>query len=138
MLVEGKLYRDGRWYLAELPLFDGMTQGRTRKEALAMAADWVSGLASVNGLTVTVRLTGTDRFVVASDPPEALIALALRRRREAAGLSLADAAERIGAKSRNAYARYEQGKALPTITKLAELIQAVDPTQSLVLTVGPT
>ncbi len=69
-------------------------------------------------------------------PPEVLVALALRRRREAAGLSLADVAARIGASSHNAYARYEQGTALPTITKLSELFRAVDPDHELALTVA--
>jgi DNA-binding XRE family transcriptional regulator len=135
MLIEGRIIRDGRWYLAEIPLLDGMTQSRTRKGALAMASDWVKALAPIGGVEVSARALSGDRFVLECDPPEALIALALRRRREAAGLSLADVARRIGAKSRNAYARYEQGTALPTITKLAELFRAVDPERDLTLTV---
>lgn len=51
-------------------------------------------------------------------------------------VSLADVATRIGAKSRNADARYEQGTAFPTITKLAELFRAVDPDHELTLTVA--
>jgi DNA-binding XRE family transcriptional regulator len=136
MVIEGRIVRDGRWYLAEIPLLDGMTQSRTRKGALTMAADWVSILAPGGDVKVTARAITSDRFVIECHPPEALIALALRRRREAAGLSLAEVAERIGAKSRNAYARYEQGAALPTITKLAELFRAVDPEHELALTVA--
>jgi len=135
MLIEGRIARDGRWYLAEIPLLDGMTQGRTRKGALAMAADWVRSLAPIRGLRISARMLEGDRFVLECDPPEALIALALRRRREAAGLSLAEVARRIGAKSRNAYARYEQGASLPTVTKLAELFRAVDPDRDLTLNV---
>lgn len=135
MLIEGRLIRDGRWYLAEIPLLDGMNQARTRKAALAMAVDWVRTLAPKGSVKISARSLGTDRFVLSCEPPEALVALALRRRREAAGLSLAQVAERIGAKSRNAYARYEQGTALPTITKLAELFRAVDPDRDLTLTV---
>jgi ribosome-binding protein aMBF1 (putative translation factor) len=96
----------------------------------------VASLAPIDGVEVSARALKGDRFVVECDPPEALVALVLRRRREAAGLSLADVAERIGAKSRNAYARYEQGAALPTITKLAELLHAVDPDHDLALTVA--
>ena len=135
MVVEGKITRDGRWYIAELPLLDGLTQGRSKKEALAMAADWVASLAPGKRVEVTASQLKDGRFVVESDPPEAMIALALRRRREAAGLSLSEVAERIGAKSRNAYARYEQGESLPTITKLAQLFHAVDPERRLTVTV---
>ena len=135
MLIEGRIIRDGRWYLAEIPLLDGMTQAHTRKAVLGMAADWVRTLAPNEKIKVTARWLGEGRFVLNCEPPEAMIALALRRRREAAGLSLAQVADRIGAKSRNAYARYEQGSALPTITKLAELLRAVDPDRDLTLTV---
>ncbi len=135
MLIEGRIVRDGRWYLAEIPLLDAVTQARTRKAVLAMAADWVRTLAPGDEVSVSARWIGGDRFVLNCEPAEAMIAMALRRRREAAGLSLAQVAERIGAKSRNAYARYEQGTALPTITKLAELFRAVDPDHDLTLTV---
>lgn len=135
MLIEGRIIRDGRCYLAEIPLLEGITQGRTRKAALTMAADWVTTLAPSGDVVVSARALKGDRFVLECDPPEAMVALALRRRREAAGLSLAEVAQRIGAKSRNAYARYEQGTALPTITKLAELFHAVDPQRDLTLTV---
>ena len=40
MRFQGRVYRDGRFWLAEVPLFEAMTQGRTRREALAMIADW--------------------------------------------------------------------------------------------------
>lgn len=136
MVIEGRIIRDGRWFLAEIPVLDGLTQGRSRKEALAMAADWVSSLAPGRPVRTSVRALKDDRFVIQCRPPEALVALALRRRREAAGLSLAEVSQRIGAKSRNAYARYEQGRAMPTITKLAELFRAVDPEHELALTVA--
>jgi hypothetical protein len=39
MRVSGKIYKDGRFWLAEIPILDAMTQGHTRKGALEMAAD---------------------------------------------------------------------------------------------------
>ena len=41
MRFEGRIKKDGRWWLAEIPAFDALTQGRTKKEAFAMAADLV-------------------------------------------------------------------------------------------------
>ena len=41
MRFEGKVIRDGRFWLAEIPLLDAITQGKTRAEALAMIADWL-------------------------------------------------------------------------------------------------
>ncbi|MFW5829170.1 MAG: hypothetical protein ACOCXA_02810, partial [Planctomycetota bacterium] len=90
MHVEGTLTRDGRFYLAEMPLLDAMTQGRTKKEALAMAEDWVASMLDRPELQVTATAAGKDSFVLSLSDPAALIALILRRRREAAGLSLAE------------------------------------------------
>ena len=41
MRFEGRLTRDGRWWLAEVPLLDAMTQGRTRREAFEVIKDWL-------------------------------------------------------------------------------------------------
>ena len=35
MRFYGKVYKDGKFWLAEMPLLDTMTQGHTRKEAYA-------------------------------------------------------------------------------------------------------
>jgi transcriptional regulator with XRE-family HTH domain len=48
-------------------------------------------------------------------------------------LSLAEAAERLGAKSRNAFARYEHGTSVPSIEKLNDLLRAVSPGRDFVL-----
>ena len=60
-------------------------------------------------------------------------AFLLRRERSKAGLSLAEMAKRLGAKSLNAYARYEQGRTVPTVPKLSELLSAVSPGKDFVL-----
>lgn len=67
-----------------------------------------------------------------------LTAFLLRRARQRAGLSLAQVAERLGATSINAYARYEQGRSVPTIQKLSELFAAVMPHRDLVLVESET
>ncbi len=56
-----------------------------------------------------------------------MIALMLKRQREAHRLTLIEVAQRLGQKSPNAYARYEQGKSLPTVEKLNKLMKAIDP-----------
>ena len=57
----------------------------------------------------------------------------LHQKASRSGLSLSEAAERLGAKSRNAYARYERGTSMPSLEKLAELYQAVAPGKDIVL-----
>jgi len=43
----------------------------------------------------------------------------------------------LGAKSRNAYARYEQGRSVPTVEKLDKLLQAVSGGRDFVLLPSP-
>jgi len=133
MRFYGKVYKDGKFWLAELPLLDAMTQGHTRKEAYAMVEDLLESLVNRPGFKVTVHPGKHGDFEVSSTDPRVLISLFLRRQRERSGLSLSEAAERLGAKSRNAYARYERGTSMPSLEKLAELYRAVAPGRDIVL-----
>jgi ribosome-binding protein aMBF1 (putative translation factor) len=133
MRFEGKVVRDGKLWLAEIPLLDAMTQGRTRKEALQMAADWLETMVNRNGFKAEVYPRGKDEFEISGSDAAAMTAVLLRRRREANGASLRDVASRLGATSRNAYARYERGDAVPTVDKLDELLKAASPGEDFVI-----
>ena len=133
MRFEGKVVRDGKFWLAEIPLLDAMTQGRTRKEALEMAADWLETLVNRKGFKAEVYPRGKDEFEISGSDAAAMTAVLLRRRREANGASLRDVASRLGATSRNAYARYERGDAVPTVDKLDELLKAASPGEDFVI-----
>ena len=123
----GKVYEDGGFWLAEVPVLDAMTQGHTREEALVMVEDLLISLANRPGFSAEVHPGEGDGFEVSSPDTRGLVSLLLRRQRERSGLSLAEAADRLGAKSRNAYARYERGTSAPTLDKLSELLRAVSP-----------
>ena len=136
MRFQGKLFRDGKWWLAEVPVFDAMTQGRSRKEAFDMIADWFVTMVDRKGFAVRVHPAGKDAFEVSSDDARSMIRLLLQRQRQKSGLSLAQAARRLGARSRNAYARYEQGGSVPTVEKLDELLRAIAPERDIVVSQG--
>lgn len=125
MRFDGRVFRDGRHWLAEIPMLDAMTQGRTKRQALEMIADWVTTMVDRSGFTVTVHATGRDGFEVEGSDAAAMTALLLQRKRESSGLSLSEVSEKLDARSRNSYARYERGDAVPTIAKLDELLRAV-------------
>ena len=133
MRFYGRVYKDGEFWLAEVPILDAMTQGRTHKEAFTMVEDLLETLANRPGFSVEVHPGKEGEFEVSSSDTRGMVSLLLRRQRQRSGLSLAEAAERLGAKSRNAYARYEQGTSMPTLEKLNELLQAVSPGQDFVL-----
>jgi predicted RNase H-like HicB family nuclease len=124
MRFEGRVIRDGRFWLAEIPLLDALTQGRTKKEALEMIADWLETMVNQRGFRAQVHPRASGEFEVAGSDAAAMTALLLRRLREASGRSLGEVASRLGASSRNAYARYERGDAVPTVEKLDALVKA--------------
>jgi hypothetical protein len=133
MRFEGRLVRDGRWWLAEVPMLEALTQGHTRKEALEMIGDWLETMVDRKDFAATVYPRGPRDFEIAGSDPAAMVALLLRRRREAAGTSLRDLALRLGSSSRNAYARYERGDAVPTVEKLDALLKATSPNGDFVI-----
>jgi predicted RNase H-like HicB family nuclease len=88
MRFAGKLVRDGRWWLAEIPMLDALTQGRTRREALEMVKDWLETAVNRGDFHATVHEKGRAKFEVSGSDATSMVALLLRRRRAASGVSL--------------------------------------------------
>ncbi len=126
MIVRGTITKTGRWYAVEAPALDLHTQGRTKTEALAMAAAWVRDVLDKQDLKVEAI---PDRvgsgFGLRCGDSAVLVGLVLHRRRTAAGLSLREVANRLGATSPNTYARYESGSSMPSVSMLDRLLHAV-------------
>jgi len=134
MRFTGKIHKDGKFWLAEIPMLDLMTQGRTKKVAYEMVADMLETLVNKAGFEVTVFTGGAKgTSEIGAAEPKHLINLLLRRKRESSGLSLAQVAKHLGMSPRNAYARYEQGISTPTVEKLNALLYAVSPETDIVI-----
>ena len=137
MRLEGHICKEGRFWLVEVPWLDAMTQGRSRREALAMIADYCENLAfdllGISRFRVDVHSINKTDLEISSDETGTLLSLILQTRRRASGLTLAQVAARLQQTSPNAYARYERGKVSPTVAKLLELLAAVDPRSELLL-----
>lgn len=136
MRVEGNIARSGKWWAIEVPLLGIYTQGRTRDDAFEMARDAARTLANNDHFELELHPMDSKRFEVGCRNDALFYAFVLKRQRQAHGLSLRDVASRLGMRSRNAYARYEQGLAVPTIQKFAELLRAVNPAIELVVRAG--
>lgn len=133
MRFEGKVWQQDQVWLVEVPLLGVVTEGYTKEDAYEMIADAVQSLAHKDDFQVVVH-PGTDSyFEIGSSDQATLTALLLRRQRGLHGLSLADVAKRLGAKSLNGYARYEQGRAVPSIERLSKLLAAVSSRADFVL-----
>lgn len=132
MRFPGRIRKDGKFWLVEVPAFDAMTQGRTKREAFAMVGDLIQTMANARGFRVTLYPTGGASFEIGANHVGVLLALLLRRQREHQGLTLEQAAQRLGQRSKNAYARYEQGRSVPSVEKLEQLLKAIAPNQRIV------
>lgn len=134
MRLSGHASRSGRYWAAEVPILDVATQGRSLADAIAMVADAIEALLPHRGFRASVFPGRGGAFEVGGNDDAALIALLLRRARVRAGLSLAQVAARLGAKSINTYARYEQGRSVPSVAQLSRLYAAVGLAADFVLT----
>lgn len=133
MRLVGKIFKAGRYWAIEVPILGVVTQGRTKSEAYKMIKDAIESLVNKNTFTVEVFPGDAGQFEIDSGDQAALMAFLLRRQRLQQGVSLAAVAERLGTRSPNAYARYEQGTAVPSVEKFAKLLAAVAPNANFVL-----
>ena len=134
MLISGRIWRDGNMWLAESELVDVCTQGRSEKDVMRMLADAFETHIDRSGLKIAVtRADERGGVTIESNKPGILSAFVLQRLRLRSGRSLSQVAEALGRASKNAYARYEQGKAIPTIEKFEELLHAVSDDTTLII-----
>lgn len=133
MRLAGRVFKVGRYWAIEVSILSVVTQGRTKKEAYEMIADAIESLVNKKGFKVEVFPGKSQYFEISSPDLAALTAFLLRRQRMKQGLTLVEVAKRLGVKSHNTYARYEQGKSIPTIERLSQLLSAVSPENDFVL-----
>jgi len=133
MRFAGRVFKAGRFWAIEVPILDVVSQGRTKKEAFEMIGDAIELLVGKRGFRVDVYPGSGQHFEVGSADQAALTALLLRRARQKSGLSLAQVAERLGSRSANTYARYERGRAMPSVRMLSRLFAAVSSRRDLVI-----
>jgi len=136
MRFAGRVFKCGSHWAVEVPILDIVTQGRSKRDALEMIADAIESLVRRDGFVIKVFPGTGEEFEIGAADEAALTALLLRRARVRSGLSLAEVAARLGAKSINGYARYEQGRSVPSLRKLSQLYAAVKRTGDFVLIEG--
>jgi predicted RNase H-like HicB family nuclease len=122
---QGSIHKNGKYWLIEVPVFNAITQGKSRKDALQMIKDYFDCLLDNETVQVFVQPLDENTFALGSEPIAPLFALLLRRQRQLAGLTLADVAKHLGTRSTTAYNRYELGTAVPSVEKLNQILKAV-------------
>lgn len=134
MRLAGLVYRSGKYWAIEVPILGIVTQGRSKKDAYDMIVDAIESLVNKKEFKVEVFPGEKSYFEIASEDVATLIAFLLRRQRMKHGLTLIEVSKRLGAKSHNTYARYEQGRSVPTIDKFNLLLSALSEDNDFVLT----
>jgi predicted RNase H-like HicB family nuclease len=136
MRLEIKITKSGRWWAVEAPLLLVYTQGRTKKEALAMMKDAVECLVDEAGFEASVSEARGETFSVGGSDEGLLMSLALKQQRANHKLTVREVASRLGSKSPTAYSRYEAGKTKLSLDKFSQLLRAIDPGLEPILKVG--
>lgn len=138
MEMEGRVWKDGKFWLVEVPALDAMTQGKTRQGALEMLEDLVLEMTKSyfddevgTDFIITITDYKKDIIGVMANDNRLFLALSLRRQRGKSGSTVREASERLGSKSPNAYAQYERGKTSISIDKYEELLSAANPFKKL-------
>ena len=134
MKFQGKIYKEGRFWLAEIPFLALMTQGYTKKETLLMVEDLFKTLANKENFEVNVRSDKIGNIEIGSNDTKTMICILLQRRRRISGLSLSQVAQKLGLSSKNSYARYEQGRSVPSLEKLNTLINTLSSNTDFIIT----
>ncbi len=135
MKLEGRVWKDHKFWLVELPLLDLLTQGKSKKNALFMIKDAVELLINDKSFSCKIIPTKDKTFYLDTEEIDLLIPLILKRLRERNNLSIREVAERLGHKSHTAYARYETGKVKASLDKFVECVKVIDE-HDLILKVG--
>jgi predicted RNase H-like HicB family nuclease len=125
MILVGKLWKDGRYWLIECPALDAMTQGLTKKEALEMMVDWLQTALGDSRFKVHIAESGKSGFQMRFDDPKPILGLMIDRARGAAGLTYQEVAQRVGLKSRSGIKTMASGKHDPRFSKIANVLSAI-------------
>jgi predicted RNase H-like HicB family nuclease len=137
MEFEGKVWKDGKYWLVEIPILDVMTQGKSKKDALRMIEDAITGLIEcyfeqkvTKGLVVKAIAYEGDIIGITANDTKLLMALSLIKQREKSQSTVREVSQRMGSKSPNAYAQYEKGIVSVSLEKYEKLLIAANPTES--------
>lgn len=136
MIFGGRVFKRGKFWIAECDSLDASTQGFSKKEAIEMLADWIETAANNKSLLVRVGEGPKNSLIIETNENAAIIALILQRERQKHGLSVRDVARLLGMKSHTAYAQYERGKTEPSLTQMERFLSAIAPEKRVQFKIG--
>lgn len=143
MELEGRIWKDKKFWLVEVPALDAMTQGRTKKETLAMIEDLIREMLInyfpndvKDDLEIKANYYKGELIGITTNKNSTILALSLRRQRENSGSTIREVSERLGSKSPNAYGQYEKGRSRISLEHYEVLLNAANPYRQAHLRIG--
>lgn len=125
MMLKGRVWKDGRFWLIACPSLDAMTQGHTKREAFAMIVDWIKTALDQPDFQVEVLPDEGEAFFLRFADAKPILGLMIERARASSGMTLDEVAKKLGLKSRSNVKHYETGKHAASIAKAQEILDAM-------------
>ena len=139
MKIEGKIHKTKNWWAVEVPLLLINSQGKTKKEALAMIKDAIEVTMDEPGVKIAIEADGAPNssFYVTSNKINKLIGFMLRQNRLANGITYEKIASRLKVSSPTDFRRYESGQIdHPSLDKVEKYLKLLVPNAENILKVS--
>lgn len=88
MILPGKYYKEGKFWLIEISQLDALTQSTSRSGAFNMIQDWIMTMANCLDLKMEFIDQGAGNFIIKFDNPAPIVSLMLERAKKESGMSL--------------------------------------------------
>lgn len=125
MKLQGHYYKDGKFWISEIPFISLMDQGTTKAKSLDMIKSSIEELLGNAKLKCQISDLGNGEFVVSSNNVKLLTCFVLKRIRESQGLSIREVSSKLGHKSHTEYARHESGKTAMTVETFNDYVESL-------------
>ena len=141
MELEGRVWKNKKHWLVEVPSLNVMTQGETREEALFMIKDAIMEYikyyfeSEMDSFVLFLNEYKKSVIGITANNNKLLLALSLRKQREKSGSTIREVSERLHSKSPNSYAQYEKGMTRISLDQYEKLLHAANPHQQRLLRV---
>ena len=138
MIFEAKIWKDKKFWIAEVQSLYAVTQGRSKEDAKEMLKDWIlCSLDNPKDLQIKIHEPVKSQFLVETIGNQAqIIALIFKQQRAQSGMSVRELAKKLEFKSANAYAQYERGKTEPSLSQIERILKAIDPSKKIQFKIG--
>jgi Helix-turn-helix len=125
MRIEGKVWKDGKFWVVALPVLDFSTQALKASEVEMMMIDAVRSAMEEPKLQVKFLKTGQDTWSLEFAEAKDFVTFFLKQLRLQQGLSIEEVSKRLGYKSRASYFQYEVGRREPSIGQFEAIVKAM-------------